>query len=177
MKYSSEINKYNNVDYCVYSDMTTQEATVSNAMYVMQFDTFEEGHNITVVNDTQSPTPKPTKITVNRTGVYNIAFSAQLDRVASSGTAEVNIWLRKNGETSAYDVPRTDTKVTLTGNAGNSKTVAAWNFVVSANAGDYFQLMWSPTDHNIHIVKAEAVTTPGSERPAIPSVILTVWRL
>jgi hypothetical protein len=177
MKYSSEINKYNSVDYCVYSDMSTQEATVNNAKYVMQFNTFEEGHNITVVNDTQSPTPKPTKITVNRAGVYNIAFSAQLDRVASSGTAEVNIWLRKNGETSAFDVPRTDTKVTMTGNAGNSKTVAAWNFVVSAEAGDYFQLMWSPTDHNIHIVSAAAVTTPGLERPAIPSVILTVWRL
>lgn len=177
MKYSSEINKYDTVDYCVYSDSTSQAATVNDAKYVMQFDTFEEGHNITVVNDTQSPTPKPTKITVNRTGVYNIAFSAQLDRVASSGHAEVNIWLRKNGETSAYDVPRTDTKVTLTGNASAAKVVAAWNFVVSAEAGDYFQLMWSPTDHNIHIVAEPAVTTPGLERPAIPSVILTVWRL
>lgn len=176
MKYSSEINKYNSVDYCVYSDMTTQEATVDNEKCVMQFNTFEEGQNVTVVNDTQN-TPKPTKITVNRTGVYNIAFSAQLDRVSGSGHAEVNIWLRKNGETSAYDVPRTDTKVTMTGNASASKTVAAWNFVVSAEAGDYFQLMWSPTDHNIHIVKEEAVITPGSERPAIPSVILTVWRL
>jgi hypothetical protein len=177
MRYTSEINRYYGVDYCVYSDSTTQAATVNNAKYVMQFNTLEEGHNISVVNDTQSPTPKPTKITVNRTGVYNIAFSAQLDRVSGSGTTEVNIWLRKNGETSAYDVPRTDTKVTMTGTANASKTVAAWNFVVSAEAGDYFQLMWSPTDHNIHIVSAAAVTTPGSERPAIPSVILTVWRL
>ena len=91
MKYSSEINKYNSVDYCVYSDSSTQAATVNNAKYVMQFNTFEEGHNITVVNDTQSPTPKPTKITVNRTGVYNIAFSAQLDRVSGSGNADINI--------------------------------------------------------------------------------------
>lgn len=177
MKYSSEINKYYNVDYCVYSHSITQPATVDSAIYVMEFNTFEEGHNITVVNDTQSPTPKPTKITVNRAGVYNIAFSAQLDRVDGSGNADINIWVRKNGETSAYDVPRTDTKITMTGNANASKTVAAWNFVFSANAGDYFQLMWSPTDHNIHIVAAAAVTTPGSERPAIPSVILTVWRL
>ena len=177
MKYTSEINKYYNVDYCVYSDSTSQAATVDDAKYVMQFNTREEGNNITVVNDTQSPTPKPTKITVNRTGVYNIAFSAQLDRVSGSGHAEVNIWLRKNGETSAYDVPRTDTKVTLTGNASAAKVVAAWNFVASANAADYFQLMWSPTDHNIHIVAAPAVTTVGLERPAIPSVILTVWRL
>ena len=177
MKYTSEINKYNSVDYCVYSDATNQAATVNNAIYAMQFDTFEEGHNITVVNDSQSPTSKPTKILVVRDGVYNIAFSAQLDRVSGSGNADVNIWLRKNGETSAYDVPRTDTKITMAGNASASKTVAAWNFVVSAQAGDYFQLMWSTTDHNIHIITAAAVTTPGSKRPAIPSVILTVWRL
>ena len=177
MKYSSEINKYYNVDYCVYSDSTSQAATVDNAKYAMQFNTFEEGHNISVINDTQA-NPAPTKINVNRTGVYNIAFSAQLDRVSgSAGHTEVNIWLRKNGETSAFDVPRSDTKVTLTGNADAAKVVAAWNFVVSAEAGDYFQLMWSPADHRIHIVAAPAVTTVGLERPAIPSVILTVWRL
>lgn len=176
MRYTSEINRYYGVDYCVYSDSTSQAATVNNAKYVMQFNTFEEGHNISVINDTQA-NPAPTKIKIARAGVYNIVFSAQLDRVASSGHAEVNIWLRKNGETSAYDVPRTDTKVTLTGNASAAKVVAAWNFVVSAEAGDYFQLMWSPTDHNIHIIAAPAVTTVGLERPAIPSVILTVWRL
>ena len=176
MRYTSEINRYYGVDYCVYSDSTTQVATVDNAKYAMRFNTFEEGHNISVINDTQA-NPAPTKIKIARAGVYNIAFSAQLDRVSGFGHAEVNIWLRKNGETSVYDVPRTDTKVTLTGNVNAAKVVAAWNFVVSAEANDYFQLMWSPTDHNIHIVSAAAVTTPGLERPATPSVILTVWRL
>jgi len=177
MKYTSEINKYYSVDYCVYSDSTPQSSASANLKCVMQFNTFEEGNNISVINDTQSPTPKPTKIKFARAGVYNIAFSAQLDRVSGSGNAHVNIWFRKNGETSAYDIPRSDTKVTMSGNAGASKTVAAWNLVLSVNADDYVQIMWSTTDQHIQIINAAAETTPGSERPAIPSVILTVWRL
>jgi len=176
LKYTSEINKYNSVDYCVYSDSNSQVAALADTAYPMQFNTFEEGQNITVINDTQG-NPKPTKISINRTGVYNIAFSAQLDRVSGSGNATVNIWLRKNGETAAYNVARTDTKVTMSGNANQSKTVAAWNFVVSANQGDYFQLIWATSDTNIQIISEAANTTVGHEHPAVPSVILTVWRL
>lgn len=48
--------------------------------------------------------------------------------------------------------------------------MAAWNFVLSLKAGDYFELMWSVSDTSVQIV-AQAASAPV---PAIPSVILTV---
>ena len=162
--------------YCVYSDDDNQPAASPNTAYAMRFNTLEEKYGISVENDTQT-TPQPTKITFEHPGVYNLQFSAQLDRVSGSGHAEVNIWLRKNGETGAANVPRTDTKVTLTGNENAAKVVAAWNLMFTAQPGDYFQLAWSTTDHNIHIIAEDPDTTVGQERPAIPSVILTVYKI
>jgi hypothetical protein len=162
--------------YCVYSDNDEQPAAAANTAYAMRFNTLEEKYGISVENDTQSPA-QPTKITFQYPGVYNLQFSAQLDRVSGSGHAEVNIWLRKNGETGAANVPRTDTKVTLTGNENAAKVVAAWNLMFTAAANDYVQLVWSTTDHNIHIFAGAADTTTGQERPAIPSVILTVYKI
>jgi hypothetical protein len=47
--------------------------------------------------------------------------------------------------------------------------LAAWNFVLRMNTGDYFRLMWATTNTNVSIL-AEAATAFS---PAIPSVILT----
>ena len=162
--------------YCVYSDTTSQSAASVNTAYAMQFNNFEEGYGIVIDNDTQSP-PKPTKIVFQYPGVYNLQFSAQLDRVDGSGNADVNIWLRKNGTTGAANVPRSDTRITMTGNAGSSKTVAAWNLMFTAVPGDFFQLVWTTEDTDIQIVAEPADTTVGQERPAIPSVILTVYKI
>jgi hypothetical protein len=162
--------------YCVYSDNQDQEAAVANTAYPMRFNTFEEGYGITVENDSQSP-PQPTKITFQYPGVYNLQFSAQLDRVSGSGNADVNIWLRKNGTTGAANVANTDTRITMSGSASASKTVAAWNLMFSAAAGDYVQLCWATQDVHIEIIHGDAVTTVGQERPAIPSVILTVYKI
>jgi len=162
--------------YCVYTDNLDQEAAVANTAYPMRFNTFEEGYGITVVNDSQSP-PQPTKITFEYPGVYNLQFSAQLDRVSGSGNKDVNIWLRKNGTTGAANVANTNTKITMTGSASASKTVAAWNLMFTAAAGDYVQLCWATEDVHIEIIHADAVTTVGQERPAIPSVILTVYKI
>jgi hypothetical protein len=51
-----------------------------------------------------------------------------------------------------------------------AENIAAWNFVLSMQAGDYFELMWSVDDTNVQI-KAVAAAAPV---PAIPSAILTV---
>jgi hypothetical protein len=53
--------------------------------------------------------------------------------------------------------------------------VAAWNFLVQANAGDYYELYWSSADTTAQIHAASAGTSPT--RPAIPSVILSVTQV
>lgn len=107
-----------------------------------------------------SPT---SRVIVSETGIYNIQFSAQLDKDNSSSET-IYIWLRING----VDVPYSASKVTI--KDSSSETVLAWNFVVTMRAGDYFEIVWSSTDSTMKLL-AEVAT---ASTPAIPSVILTV---
>ena len=72
--------------------------------------------------------------------------------------------MKKNGT----DIPNSASEVSVQGTT--AETIAAWNFVVSAAANDYYELMWSSSDEHIQI-KARAI---NGVVPAIPSIILTV---
>ena len=54
----------------------------------------------------------------------------------------------------------------------NTKDIAAWNWIVSASANDYFEIAWYSPDPNLRIYAEGVQTNPT--RPGIPSVILTV---
>jgi hypothetical protein len=101
------------------------------------------------------------QIVMDKAGKFNIAFSAQFHQTNSSGI--INIWLRKNGT----DMPWTNTKLDVTSN--NPYVVAAWNFFVSADQYDYFEIVWSSTSNSTVL---EAIS--AGAHPAIPSVIVTV---
>jgi hypothetical protein len=110
----------------------------------------------------------PNRITVARSGVYNVAFSLQLIK-EGSGTDQVSIWLDKNGSA----VPWTATKIFLIDPGERDAKVAAWNFFVDLEAGDFVRLMIAATRPNR--VTIAAVTDPTfPEQPFIPSTILTV---
>ena len=109
------------------------------------------------------------QLTVTNAGTYNIQFSTQVDRVTGSGTDVVYIWLKKNGS----NVSNSATVVTISGAAAAAKTVPAWNWVVNANEGDYFELVWQTPDPTIQLTAASAT----GNIPAIPSVIATVTQV
>jgi hypothetical protein len=115
------------------------------------------------------PTNPKSCITFTNSGVYNIAFSAQLWRTQGGDDAVISIWLRKNG----VNVDETRTDVTLKSNS--NKVVAAWNFfapVECSTTCDTYQLMWSYGEPHTNLWFEAAATNPT--RPAIPSVIVTV---
>jgi hypothetical protein len=106
------------------------------------------------------------RITFANAGTYNILFSAQLAN--SGGTGQVvDFWLRKNGSTAAANIANTNGKVFLQSNA--SHVMAAWNYFITVNAGDYIQLMWTATSTNVTMVYEAA----NAVHPATPSIILT----
>ena len=142
--------------YGAFYDTNTQTAAVINTAYGMTFNTTDLTNGVVL----GSPT---SRVYVDRANVYNIQFSAQLDK-SSASKGDVYIWLRYNGT----DVASSATQVTLGGS--NAATVAAWNFLLSMNAGDYFELMWSTND-TACVIKAATASSPA---PAIPSIILTV---
>jgi hypothetical protein len=132
-------------------------ATAANAI---TYNTTDLSSGVSVVSSS--------RITVANAGIYNIEFSAQLQK-SSGGDDQVDIWLAKNGS----NVANSNTTIMLHSNPGYE--VAAWNFLVQANAGDYYELYWSSADTTAQIHAAAAGTNPT--RPAIPSVILSVTQV
>ena len=142
--------------YGSFYDTTTQTAAAINTAYAMTFNTTDLSNGVT----RGSPT---SRIYVDRSNVYNIQFSAQLDKTAG-GVGLVWIWLRKNGT----NVPDSAGQIRIQGN--NAETLAAWNYIIQLNAGDYIELMWEVDDTTVQILYDPATAV----HPAIPSVILTV---
>jgi hypothetical protein len=108
------------------------------------------------------------RITITQSGTYNIQFSAQIDKT-DSGIDNVEIWLSKNGT----NVPDSSTTIEIPKN--NAEVVAAWNWLVQANSGDYYEIAWQSDDDTTRILARAAQINPT--RPAIPSVILTVTQV
>lgn len=145
--------------YGSFYDTTTQTAAAINTAYAMSYNNTAESNGVYI----GSPT---SRVYVSNDGVYNIQFSTQLDK-ASGATGHIYIWLDINGTS----VANSATVVAIQGTS--AETVAAWNFVVSLNAGQYFRLMWSTDDTGIQLTNAPA----AAPVPAIPSVILTVTQV
>ena len=136
-----------------------QTNPTANAENLMIFGTTGISNGISIVTNGTALT----RITMSNAGLYNIQFSAQLSQT-SGGSANSFIWLKKNGAN--VDNTAGDTRV-----AGNGdRIMAAWNYVVSAAAGDYYELAWAATDTSV-ILDYIAASAPV---PAVPSVILTV---
>lgn len=110
------------------------------------------------------------KIKIANGGVYNIQFSAQTNKTTGT-SSDINIWLAKNG----IEVANSNTGVTLAGGA-NDVAIPAWNFFVSASAGDYYQLMFAASQINT-LIQYLPSGSAASAGPAVPSVILTVNRI
>ena len=142
--------------YGSFYDTTTQTAAAINTAYAITFNTTDLSYGVTV----GSPT---SRIYVDRPNVYNVQFSAQLDKT-SGGVGLVWIWLRKNG----VNVADSAGQVRIQGN--DAELVTAWNYLVQLNAGDYIEIMWEVDDTSVQILYDAATAV----HPAIPSVILTV---
>ena len=146
--------------YGSFTDSTTQTIAADTAT-PMTFDTTEESDGVTIGTPTS-------RIVIANAGTYNIQFSAQLDK-SDGGSDDVTIWLDVNGN----NVARSATDLTIPNNPG--RVVAAWNWVYTFTAGQYFRLMWSTPDNRMRLLAAG--TRTGPVRPAVPSVILTVTQV
>lgn len=151
---TSEINAP--VGHASYYDTTTQTNPVADTVNLFTFDS--------IVSEFQIQRGVPTsKIYMASTGLYNVQFSAQLDKAGGSASA-VYIWPRINGQ----NVADSATKIVIDG--PNNEIVPAWNFLLPMKAGDYFELAWQSPDTDV-IILAEP---ESGNIPAIPSIILTM---
>jgi hypothetical protein len=141
--------------YGSFYDTTTQNAVGINTYQPFTINTTDISNQVSIANSSH--------IVIANSGIYNIQFSLQIDKSQGS-LAHVYIWLKKNG----VDVPNSAGEIAVQGTA--AEAIAAWNYVVSASANDYYELMWSSTDIHVEIKARNA----SGVVPAIPSIILTV---
>ena len=142
--------------YGTFFDTTDQTAAAPDTAYAITFNNTDLSAGVFLGTPTS-------RIYVDRPGAYNFQFSLQLSSTNASAK-NIYIWARINGT----DVANSATRITLKGS--NEEYVAAWNFVLKLNTGDYFQLMWATSNINVQILADPATAFC----PAIPSVIMTV---
>jgi hypothetical protein len=153
--------------YGAFQDNVTQTVVASNVGYAMILRTVDIANGISVVTNGTNLT----RITFANTGIYNLQFSSQFQNV-DNAEHDVTIWLRLNGTDVAgsagfVQVPKR--KASGAGNEGH--VVVSWNYVLSVVAGQYYELMWSTTNHTNVTMQFYAA---GSPPPSSASVILTV---
>lgn len=150
------IESPHNTSYGAFVDTTDQVAGGANAPQAVTFNTTQVSRGVSI----GSPT---SRIVVDKQGVYNFQFSLQVDKTAG-GKGTIWIWPRVNGT----DIAASASVITIKDN--DSESVPAWNFVLTLNAGDYFELIWEVDTTDLLLESFAATGT----RPVIPSAILTV---
>jgi hypothetical protein len=152
-------------NYGAFSSTQTQIG-LRNSILSMSFNTTDIGGlGVNLVDNT--------KLTVENTGVYNLQFSAQLDRT-TSGTNIVTIWFAYTGSSIANSA----TDVTITGGAAANPLVASWNYILHMSASSYVEIYWSHNDNADDDIELKAVAVrTNPPRPAVPSVIVTVTQI
>jgi hypothetical protein len=151
-------------DETTQGDANINPGFLADTAYPMTFDHSDTANNVGISITDGS------KVTFTNPGIYNIQFSAQVQRSQGGSADSISIWLRRNGT----NVPWSNTDFYLVANVG--KFVAAWNWFVpvTCDAGvcDHYELVWSAESRFTGLSTGPSLLVPP--RPEIPSVILTV---
>lgn len=150
----------NNLSVGTFYDTTTQ-TVLTGASASITLDTPVINDGITVVSNS--------RLTVTKTGTYNIQFSAQIQTTVGGGPT-VYIWLRKNGSNVIYS----NTAISIQNQ--NQKYVGAWNFVETLTAGQYVELVWY-VDGGSSAQLVASTAVPSNGGVGIPSVIVTMTQI
>ena len=159
------VNGNKQFNYGAFSSTITQSGS-ANTAHSMSFDTTDVGgYGVTITNGT--------RITVANTGIYNLQFSAQLDRI-NAGTNIATIWFAYTGSSIANSA----TDVTIAGSAASNPVIAAWNYILPMSSGSYAEIYWSHDDNVDNKVELKAVSTRSNPtRPAVPSIIASLTQI
>ena len=113
--------------YGAFSDTTSQAIVSANTPQAITMNTTDLVDGVYI----GSPT---SRIYCPKACNYNFQFSLQLQS-GSSSSKSICIWARVDGT----DITNSATNITVSGSG--TELVAAWNFVLPMNAGQYFELM------------------------------------
>jgi hypothetical protein len=107
------------------------------------------------------------QLTVQHTGIYEIAYSLQIEKTQGGSASEVDIWLKKNGT----NIIRTDSILGL--NSNSTKQLPMVSIIDSANANDYYEVYFLADSEHVQITAVPATATI----PAAPSIITNIKQI
>jgi hypothetical protein len=139
------------------------QTTTANTATLMTLNTTDFSNNISIASS---------KITVARSGIYNLQFSTQFQNT-DNAIQDISIWLRQNGT----DIPGSTGLVSIparkSASAGEeAHQITGWNYYLQMAANDYVEIYWSATLASVSIQYYAAST--GPVRPATQSVVATL---
>jgi hypothetical protein len=148
------------VNYGSFYSTQTQAATTINTAKAITYNNASAAYGI------YRDPGDTSKIKVSRPAIYNVQFSAQIDKT-SGGTGRFYIWPAINGTAVADSA----SLIQIQGN--DAEVLATANFFLPLSNGDYFQLYFSVDSIDVQL-QYFAASAPV---PAIPSIILTVMQV
>jgi hypothetical protein len=147
--------------YGAFCSTSSQTNPVPNISRSMQLETVEHSYGVFITSGS--------RVTVANSGVYNLQFSAQLEKT-NNGVDTAYIWFKKNG----LNIARSNTAIDILKQAGGSgKVVAAWNYIDTLNTNDYLEVVWQSSDIALLLSAAPA----SGNLPLIPSIIVTLTQI
>lgn len=151
--------------YGSFYDTTTQSVAI-NQVKAMELNTTDATctNGFFIANNLLG---RPTRITAQNAGVFNLQFSAQLNRITGGQPKQVDIWISING------VPVPDSATGLNVQANAKKLVAAWNWYVNLLPNQYVEIMWTQDD----AIDILYDTATGVIPVNTPSVIATIQKV
>lgn len=152
-----------------YDTNATQVAANTTTAYPIKINSTFEANGVSIQNDGSG---NPTRITFANAGVYNLQYSIQFTNTDSS-IHNVNVWLRKNDSGVTGDVADSNSQYAVVASHGgiHGQLIAAVNYVFTAAANDFFEIMWQPESTQVYIETVPAGTTPTT--PVAPGIIVT----
>jgi len=152
--------KYVRFPYGAFQSGVDQTTTVNTAT-AMTFNVTDQSNDVSVVSNSM--------ITVVNSGIYNLQWSGQFENTDTQ-LHDTNVWIRVNGT----DVIGSNGLVSVPNKHGgvNGHTIAAWNYFVKLNAGDYVELYWATDNAGVSLQTYIAGTSPVY--PTTASVIATL---
>jgi hypothetical protein len=139
----------------------TQTVASANTEYRFSFNNYDANSNVVLGSGASN-----SRIIINQTGIYNIQFSAQIDKTGSGSNSTAYIWFKRNG----IAVPSSAGFFTLD---NTIQAVQTWNILANVTtAGDYYEIAYAGSSTNFDFPTLPGNVTVGY--PASPSIIVTV---
>jgi multidrug efflux pump subunit AcrA (membrane-fusion protein) len=139
---------------------TTQTIAVKDTEYRFTFNNSDGSNNVQRGSGAAN-----SRIIINKTGLYNIQFSIQIDKTGGGNTTAY-VWFKKNGTAIADSGGFFTLDATI-------QVVQSWNILANVTSvGDYYEIAYAGSDTNF--VFPNLAGNPTIGYPASPSIIVTV---